>query len=795
MKYEKSNETIEIGIPEFVSISRRLISPIPPKDEEEPTLEKASRLGCRLANIQNLNERTVEYSFELGEHRAKISGKIATDGDTRVTIIYEISENVKKPSKENLAEARGEAYVSAYILAKELKLSAIGIKIVFVNTEKGVFDQREENPDIEKLEAFFARCKNAVALYAKPEIERVCERLPSLEKLKFPYPNVREGQNEFIHSVFRTVSRGGRLYAQAPTGTGKTVSVLYPALRALGKGKCDKVFYFTPKTTTAIAASECLELFAQSGAKIRAIILYSKERLCCSSLLCREDRELCENSKSNRMQDAVLALYRKEKTVVKREDINKTAKEYGVCPHELSLSYSELCDAVIGDLNYLFDPRVRLRRFFTKGGSYAFLIDEAHNLPDRAREMYSAEISEEELVAPALDATLGVFSETFNNAKPLAKIFFDTLYPFLKEEIRKDENGNTLAATHLSEIPTELYEPFDEAVEIAEKEIRLNFCAKDSEKKLRIKYLREYLEKLKRFSSVMKQFDEGYEMFVFFENGKLRAKLFCIDTGRRISEMLDKGRSAVFFSGTLLPLYYYKSTLGGDRSSESLEVDSPFDREQISVTIMDKLSTRYSEREDTLLAVSRAIAAAVSAKRGNYMVFSPSFAYSEALHKAFSTKYPKIKTLLQKKDMTGKEKEAFLEEFSKEDKSYLIGFTVMGGIYSEGVDLAGDSLIGAIIVGIGLPSLSYEREAISAYYQEKYEEGKQFAYIYPGMNRVLQAGGRVIRRENDKGVVVLIDDRFDDPIYKELMPKLWGSVKFISSPTDLKAELEEFWRK
>ena len=240
-------------------------------------------------------------------------------------------------------------------------------------------------------------------------------------------------------------------------------------------------------------------------------------------------------------------------------------------------------------------------------------------------------------------------------------------------------------------------------------------------------------------------------------------------------------------------MYYYRSTLGGDGTSEMIEVDSPFDESQLSVSIMDKISTRLSEREDTLGAVCRAIAATVSARRGNYMIFSPSFKYSEALAKAFTAKYPKIKTLVQRKDMTAKEKEAFLAEFEKESDSYLIGFCVMGGIYSEGIDLAGESLIGAVVIGIGIPALSYEREAISAYYDDKYEEGKQFAYIYPGVNRVLQAAGRVIRREDDRGVIVLIDDRFDDPIYKTVIPKLWSGMKFIATPKELREELDKFW--
>ena len=235
--------------------------------------------------------------------------------------------------------------------------------------------------------------------------------------------------------------------------------------------------------------------------------------------------------------------------------------------------------------------------------------------------------------------------------------------------------------------------------------------------------------------------------------------------------------------------------LGGERRAEVIETPSPFDSGQLCVSIMDKISTRFSERERTLEAVCRAIAATVSAKRGNYMIYSPSFAYSDALSKRFSEKYPKIKVLTQRRDMTKKEKEDFLSEFKKEDKSYLVGFSVLGGIYSEGVDFAGESLIGAIIVGIGIPQLSYEREAIAAYYQDKLDEGKEFAYIYPGINKVLQAAGRVIRGEDDRGVIVLIDDRFDDPLYKKVMPRLWSGMQFIAEPKTLRERLDTFWKE
>ncbi len=794
MKYIESENTVKISVKEFVSIARRAFSPIPPKDECEPSLTSASRISYKILGINPSDAREISHDFELKETSARLYGEILLENDgTRVTLIRETSGNPNKPTREELAEARGEIYVLSYMLKCAAGLTCVSSRIIFISSYNGDFHEIKEELDEARLDSFFERCKKILEIYARPEIDRVKYRLPSLKNLKFPFPNVREGQNEFIKAVYKSISRGSRLFASAPTGTGKTVSVIYPALLSLGREKCDKVFYFTPKATTAIAVHDCLELFEKQGAKCRAVSLYSKEKLCKSGLLCRDDRATCKNSACNNLSLAVIALYNKNLSVVKSNDIDELAKEFSVCPHELALSYSELCDVVILDLNYLFDPKAYIRRYFTEGGNFAFLIDEAHNLPERAREIFSAEISEEELLSPEDEETLGVFSETKKLAPKLALALKEILFPYVKDEIRANPEGEEEGAAHLKEVPAKLFPVFEKSKKILDDEISANLRSNDEEKPKRLKFLREYSSKVSRFLDVMNRFDSSYEMFIFLEKNKIRAKLFCLDPGPRISERLDLGRSAVFFSGTLSPIHYYKSCLGGDGSSDVLAVDSPFDNGQLAVTIMDGVSTRYSEREDTLLAVARVIAATVSARRGNYMIFSPSFAYSEALFNAFSAKYPKLHTILQKKDMTATEKAAFLEEFSKKDSSYLIGFCVMGGIYSEGVDLAGDSLIGAVVVGLGLPALSYEREAIAAYYQEKYEEGREFAYIFPGMNRVLQAGGRVIRREDDRGVIVLVDDRFDDPIYKKLIPKLWQKVKFIKDPKALREELDKFW--
>lgn len=792
MRYDAECEIIKITVSEFVTIARRGISAAVSYDEDEPNVSPLVASGLtRIAPA--LETVRLSHRFISGEWVFEIVG--AADGilGNEITVARSVESNPKRPKKTEVAEIRGEGYVNAYLVARERGFDTVRINFIYFSDISDETAEKTETVSRKKLESFFNKCLTAVSIFAEPEVERVTRRLPSMKKMKFPYDNVREGQSEFVRSAYRTISRGGCLYATAPTGTGKTVSALYPALRALGDDRVEKVFYLTPKTTTKEAARDCLELMAESGAIIRAVILTAKERICAENHLCKRSRKLCRRSACNKIAEAALALSKLGRTVIGKEEIRAIADGYGVCPYELSLTYSELCDVVICDFNYLFDPVVYIKRFFTKGGKYAFLIDEAHNLHERAREMYSAELSVSELCAPAEAEILGSFSATKRLCHSVRAVIEELLTPYLKDELRADKNGRMYGAATLSDIPSRAYSLFDELIRVVEEEIFINQSATDEEAEERLSFLRTFYYKIKKFTDVMARFDSSYKMFLFYDDGEIRMKLFCLDTSPAIRERLNKGHSAVMFSATLSPLDYYRAVLGGERSDEILEVNSPFDPSQLAVCIMDRISTRYSEREQTLTAVCRAIAATVSAKRGNYMVFSPSFAYSEALAKIFAAKYPKIKVISQRPDMTAAEKEEFLASFRSEDKSYLIAFCVMGGIYSEGVDLVGEELIGAVIVGIGMPALSYEREAIAAYYQDKYDEGKQYAYIYPGMNRVFQAAGRVIRREDDRGVIVLIDDRFDDPIYRKSLPKLWDGVKFISDSKTLNEEIKSFW--
>ena len=792
MRLIENENRILIGLQELVSVARRKACATVPLDEDEPLSDAASKTMLLSFGIQS-RER-LEYDTEEAGIRFRITGCADRISDNTITMVKCFNGGTKAQQKAQESQSRAEAFILSKILAETNDFYEIRIDIHYVDQKSGESKTVSETVSKKNLDVFFNRCMKAVSIYASPEIERVTERLPSMKSIRFPYKDVRDGQEEFIRRAYKAISKSSILFASAPTGTGKTISAIYPAVKALADGKCDKAFYLTPKTTTAEAARDCINLLTENGAHIRAIILTSKERSCPRRMICREGHDICDMAKCNQITEAVMEVYGLNKPVIDISDIQEIAAKFTVCPYEVELSYSELCDIIICDFNYLFDPTVYIRRFFTERGRFTFLIDEAHNLADRGREMYSAEISMHDINSLLLAAEIGALSNLRKVLPEVREEISQTLMPYLKDEMRKNERGENVGVTHLTSIPENMYASITRAKEALEEEEKLNLKAKDAERQARLKTVRTLLYKMKKLESAMYSFNTGYRLFVFYSNDTLSLKVYCPDPSAELQKRLDKGSSAIFFSATLTPISYYKSLLCEDKYADTLEAESPFTPSQLSVSIIDKISTRYSERERTLPAVARVIAATLSAKRGHYMVFAPSFEYAEAMYSIFSEKYPKVKCMLQGRNMSAEEKSNFLAAFSQDEEKYLLGFCVMGGIYSEGIDLVGDKLIGAIVVGIGMPSLSYERECISEYFEEKYESGKEFAYIYPGMNRVFQAAGRVIRREDDRGVIVLVDDRFQDPIYKKSIPSLWEGMKYISDAKELRAELDAFWQ-
>jgi DNA excision repair protein ERCC-2 len=551
---------------------------------------------------------------------------------------------------------------------------------------------------------------------------------------------------------------------------------MFPSFKALGEGLGEKIFYLTARTVTRQVAEKAAVLMRDKGLVIKSITLTSKEKICpnaegeCSPEGCSYAR-----GHYDRINEAILDILNNE-TVITRDLLSGYAEKHRVCPFEYSLDVSLWLDLIICDYNYVFDPRAYLRRFFEYGGDYILLVDEAHNLVDRSREMFSAELDKRpfmELRQQMKTAAPGVYRAMMN----INKYFIELRKSF------EEKNG-----TQLIDPPRQLYNLVDDFIR------EMDPCLSGSRGiKLSAELLELYFNCLS-FSAVFKLYDERYVTYVVRESSEVHLKLFCTDPSYLLGKACSKVRSSVFFSATLLPLNYFRDILGGTSEDYTMRLSSPFDRNNLCLAVADNVSTKYKDREESCVLVADYIKAAVSRKTGNYFVFFPSFEYMKKVYALYSELWPEDRIILQGGAMKEDERDHFLAMFEEAPETTLIAFAVMGGIFSEGIDLAGERLSGAVVVGVGLPQVCAERDIISRYFREKNGMGFEYAYMFPGMNKVLQAAGRVIRTESDRGLVLLLDERFLQRRYLELFPPEWAGYLRVSSAEAAENEIARFWK-
>lgn len=783
MHYDRETKRICLSAREMVFYARRRAAVVYREEEQEGVADPVEE-AWRLRLVGRRESLSLSGDCTAGGYDLTISADADLVEAGAVTIIRRVEGDPEQASDEVLRTVRGEGYLAAYLAGftggEDLRLCC------YLVSDTAPFPRKlEETPTTDALTRFFRKLCDAVLTHAEPLIEREAVRRPSMASALFPYETVREGQAELMETVYTTIREGKRLYASAPTGTGKTISVLYPAVRALGLGRTDKIFYLTSKNTTASAARDALSRMAAQGADVRGVMLSARDALCPLGRACRTGAA-CRLSPlaPTREDEAVRDLLAARLSTVGREELLAAAERHRVCPCELALRYSLYCDVVICDYNYLFDPAVALRRYFTEAGPYTFLVDEAHNLVERMRHIRATEMRLAYL-ARLLQAVAGQ-APLEDAVRHFRDYFTGIMKRALRGDVREEADGKRSAFLSCRELPAGYLH------EITLLAYTLYAAYRTARGDARER-LRPFVWGLKRTADTLRDYDEHELTFLRYREGDLILETRCADPAAAVDRRLSLGRSAILFSATLSPLSYYREVLGGRRGDHELELPSPFDETRLAVAVMDKVTTRYADRAATERTVLRAILTAVKAKPGNYMVFCPSYAYlmrlSEAVHKAV----PALDILVQRPHMSEAERAEFLSRFDAAGKRSLIGFCVMGGIYSEGIDLVGRRLIGAIIVGVGLPGLSDEREAIAAYFDEKNEDGRGYAYVYPGMNRVLQAAGRVIRTEEDRGIVLLIDDRFGSPEYRRLLPTQWRGLHFVGDLAGLEHLLRRFW--
>ena len=671
---------------------------------------------------------------------------------------------------------RAQALCYAWIYLDAHDLEKIDIQMTYAHLDTEVIKRFRETLTRAELKQWYEELTDSYHKWLAYQIEWRKKRNESMENLEFPFA-YRKGQREMVSGIYHAISKKEQIFIQAPTGVGKTMSAVFPAVRAIGQGMAETVFYLTARTITRTVAQDAFEILRDRGLLFKVITITAKEKLCfCDKPEC--DPEKCPYAKGHydRINDAVYELWTTEQSF-DRETLLRHAQKWQVCPFELSLDLAVWMDGVICDYNYVFDPNVYLKRFFGENvsGNYLFLIDEAHNLVDRGREMYSASICLNNVI------------ETRKFVKPYSQKLWKKLGKVKKqmEELRQncgewkvEENAGVLPISLLS-VQGELDQFLEEspAQEVVDGILDFYFEVRD-------------------FLNISELVDDNYVVYTAFdENGRFYLKLFCVNPAENLQKCLDKGNSTVFFSATLLPLQYYRKMLSTRSENFGMYVESPFEQKKRCLMICRDVSSKYTRRGyEEYRKIAEYIARMSWQKKGNYMVFFPSYRLMEDVYQVYQDEFSVswVRCISQHASMTELEREEFLEEFTEETEETLVGFCVMGGIFSEGIDLIGDRLIGAAVVGTGLPQVNCEREILKGYYDEKGEQGFDYAYRYPGMNKVLQAAGRVIRTKEDTGAILLMDERFLNRDYRNLFPREWNDA-CTCTLGNVEKHLQAFW--
>ncbi|EFS04602.1 helicase c2 domain-containing protein [Listeria seeligeri FSL S4-171] len=720
-------------------------------------------------------DRTVDgVVFSLdGRADGIINEQTIDEIKTTETVMEEITEDFRP-----LHWAQLICY--GFMLAEKSNLPEVTLQLTYYQVADEEIKQFRRVMSREEMGVFVDDLLSKYAVWAKMSAAWEMKRNKTIQELSFPYNSYRRGQRELSIAVYRTAVSGENLFCEAPTGIGKTMSTLFPAVKAMGEGKTDKIFYFTAKTITRQVAEDALDEMRRKGLAARSVTITAKDKICfLDERKCEPDHCQFARGYYDRLNEALFDMLGQEEAIT-RTVVEQYAREYTLCPFELSLDVALFCDAIVCDYNYLFDPVVYLKRFFSEGpGKYTFLVDEVHNLVDRARSMFSATLRKSLIMQVKRQLDKKLHKRLWNSVNAMNKVMVS-----LNKQL--SESGETI---HVNKIGL---------TEWNESVLKFTFVAKEwlpqnTHSETQSDVLELYFESL-RYVKIAELYDERYTTQITRTHSDLEIKQLCLDPAFLLSEKLKLGASSVLFSATLRPIDYYTNVLGGEEDTSRMVFSSPFEQQNMHLLVADNISTKYQMRDQSLESVVEALAALIAGKKGNYLFFFPSFQYLQNVYELFREKHPEIVVRKQEGAMDEEQREAFLEAFKAGNLETLVGFCVLGGVFSEGIDLRGERLIGAAIVGVGLAQLNPESDLIKDYYNETIGQGFDYAYQLPGMNKVLQAVGRVIRGESDRGVVLLIDERFSASRYRTLFPAHWNHAKIVKNTKEITEQVTEFWR-
>jgi Rad3-related DNA helicase len=724
-------------------------------------------------------EVSLKKSFYHREYEVVLEGR--ADGifpKGNVMVIDEIKGTYRNLQmlEEPVFVHQAQAMCYGYLYGLEQNLPEIGIQITYCHMETEETKKFYECYSMAELETWMEDTMTCFFVWSDYVFDAKQRRNESIRMQTFPF-DYRKGQKKMAASVYQSLKKEEILFVQAPTGIGKTISTIYPTIRRMEERDMDKFFYLTAKTITRTAAEETFEILRRQGLSFTTITLTAKEKLCFQDEMdCSP--ESCPFAKGHfdRINQALYDLITNE-TVFTRGVIETYARSHQVCPYELSLDAANLADGIICDYNYVFDPNVQLKRFFGEGKllDFFYLVDEAHNLVDRARNMYSAQLCKED------------FLEVKRQMPVHAKKLCHALNRCNREMLElKKKWGTQMVITETDRLVRALLTFTAEADSFLE-----------NEENTRVKkILLELYFKVQHYINIYDSMEEGYEIYVLESEKRFYCKLFCINPSKQLKHCFDYAKAAILFSATLLPVNYYKQLLTGNTEEKAVYVSSPFEQERRAIYIAADVTSRYTRRNPIEFEkIFWYLDAMLSGRKGNYIAFFPSY---EMLEQVSAVIYEKGLTIkadirIQNPSMGEEEREHFLEEFTKKRKKSLLTLCVLGGIFSEGIDLTGEKLIGVAIIGNGFPGTSFEQNLLKDYFDEKMGSGFEYAYRYPGMNKVLQAAGRVIRTKEDEGIILLLEERLTGSEYQGLFPVEWEDRRCISLQ-NAERQIQEFWK-
>jgi len=656
-------------------------------------------------------------------------------------------------SRMHLAQAR----LYGALIAIDQDLPGLEVRLTWFNIDSGEETPLSQTYSRQELEAFLV---SSLALFSD-WMETLAglrqQRDLGLQNLTFPHGEFRKGQREIAELVYKCVDQGGELLLEAPTGIGKTAAVLYPALKALATGKHDRIAYITAKTVGRRTAEETLETFRGAGLSLTALSLTAKERVCFSpGKACHGDDCRFARGYYDRLPAALAAAIRSPS--LRQSDIEDLAHKYDICPYQLALDLLPWVDLVIADLHYVYSLTATIGGLVQQDNRrWTVLLDEAHNLPERARRMYRASLAKDKLMAVRRESPrgLGASLDRVNRA----------LLALQREQWREPDYDSR------SDIPADLQQSL------------VDFIARTGELQTREPAVLHRQPRLLDFYFEVLQFlrladhwgeDFRFEMTRGSGRQSLRVTLNCLDPARLLRARQESLHAMTAFSATLSPPDWTRQALGLSAGAVFRREASPFDSDQLQVFLATGVNTRYRQREQSMPELATTLMAWLDRERGNCIIYFPSYRYlqdclAQLQEMGLDSLRPNL--WIQEREQLDAGRNHLLQLL--EQRRDLAALCILGGIFGEGIDLPGERLTSVVIVGVGLPQFNRDSEQLRAWFQQQHGAGFEYAYLYPGMQKVDQALGRVIRGSEDRGRALLIDSRYSERQYRDLLPPWW----------------------